>query len=241
MDREDLADAATAGPPDNPIVDLRGVTKTYALDVAPVVVLDGVDLQIPGGAIVALLGVSGSGKSTLLHLLGAIDRPDSGAVRVDGHDLVGLGPAGQADFRAHSIGFVFQFFNLMPTLTIAENVASGLEPLHWKRRLRDDAVQAALTSVDLLDQAGKYPAQLSGGQQQRAAIARAIVKKPPVLLADEPTGALDHKTARVVLDYLARLRDDVGCTVIVATHDPVVADRVDAVYRVGDGAVVRER
>ena len=224
-----------------PVIELRSVTKVYDLAAGPVVVLDDVDLLVPERQIVALRGVSGSGKSTLLHLLGAIDRPTSGTVLVDGHDVGQLSVAGQADFRAKSVGFVFQFFNLMPTLTVGENVASGLEPLHWKRRDRDDAVRAALTSVDLLDQIDKYPAQLSGGQQQRAAIARAVAKKPPVLLADEPTGALDQKTAGLVLDYLGRLRNDIGCTVMIATHDPVVADFADAVYRVGGGVLDRER
>jgi len=223
------------------VIQLRSVTKVYDLAAGPVVVLDDVSLDVPQRQIVALRGVSGSGKSTLLHLLGAVDRPTSGAVLVDGYDVGGLSVAKQADFRAKSVGFVFQFFNLMPTLTVAENVASGLEPLHWSRRDRDDAVRVALTSVDLLDQIDKYPAQLSGGQQQRAAIARAVAKKPPVLLADEPTGALDQKTAGLVLAYLGRLRDDVGCTVIIATHDPVVADFADTVYHVGGGVLDRER
>jgi len=226
---------------DTPVIELQSVTKVYDLAAGPVVVLDGVDLNVAAGQIVALRGVSGSGKSTLLHLLGAIDTPTSGTVLVAGHDVGRLSVARQADYRAKSVGFVFQFFNLMPTLTVAENVASGLEPLHWKRREQDDAVRAALASVDLADQAGKYPSQLSGGQQQRTAIARAVAKKPPVLLADEPTGALDQKTAGKVLDYLGKLRDDLDCTVVIATHDPVVADFADVVYHVGGGALERER
>jgi len=220
---------------DATVIELQSVTKVYDLAAGPVVVLDDVDLTVPAGQMVALRGVSGPGKSTLLHLLGAIDRPTSGTVSVSGHDVGGLSVAGQADYRAKSVGFVFQFFNLMPTLTVAENVASGLEPLHWKRADRDDAVRAALASVDLLDQADKYPAQLSGGQQQRAAIARAVAKRPPVLLADEPTGALDQKTAGMVLEYLGKLRADLGCTVVIATHDPLVADFADTVYHVGGG------
>ncbi|MCL2785247.1 MAG: ABC transporter ATP-binding protein [Propionibacteriaceae bacterium] len=223
------------------VVELKSVTKQYELASGAVVVLDNVDLQITQGAIVAVKGVSGSGKSTLLHLLAAIDRPTTGSVIVDGYDLSNLRPRQQADFRARSIGFVFQFFNLMPTLTVAENVASGLEPLHWKRRIRDEAVREALNSVELLDQANKYPAQISGGQQQRAAIARAIAKKPPILLADEPTGALDVKTARVVLEYLKKMQSQMGCTLVIATHDPVVADFADTVYRVGGGIMERER
>jgi putative ABC transport system ATP-binding protein len=223
------------------MVELTSVTKEYHLASGPVTVLDKVDLTIPRGDIVALRGVSGSGKSTLLHLLGAIDRPTSGTVKVDGLDLSSLTPAGQSDFRARSIGFVFQFFNLMPTLTIAENVSSALEPLRVNRRARDEAVRVSLASVGLMDQANKYPAQLSGGQQQRAAIARAIAKKPPVLLADEPTGALDVNTAGVVLDYLGKMQSEMGCTLIIATHDPVVSDFTKTVYRVGGGELVRER
>jgi len=223
------------------VVDLRDVTKRFALAAGSVTVLDEINMTIGRGEIVALRGVSGSGKSTLLHLLSAVDKATSGSVRVDGHELTTLDPRGQADFRARSIGFVFQFFNLMPTLSVAENVASGLEPLHWMRHDRQRAVAEALEAVDLADQAGKYPSQLSGGQQQRAAIARAVAKKPPVLLADEPTGALDAKTAGIVLDCLAAMRADLGCTIVIATHDPVVADFADAVYRVGGGAVERER
>ena len=225
----------------NTVIELRGVSKGYKLASGTVQVLDQVDLVIPLGVIVVLKGVSGSGKSTLLHLLGAIDTPDCGTILVDGHHLFGLSPREQADFRARSIGFIFQYFNLMPTLTVAENVASGLEPLGWTRQARNEAVRQSLASVDLLDQADKYPAQLSGGQQQRTAIARAIAKQPPVLLADEPTGALDAKTARLVLEYFVKLRTDFHCTLVVATHDPVVADFAEVVYRIGDGVVECER
>lgn len=224
-----------------PVIELQAVNKGYVLASGTVLVLDQVDLVIPHGVIVALQGVSGSGKSTLLHLLGAIDTPDSGTIQVDGTDLTKLNSRQQADFRAHSIGFVFQHFNLMPTLTVAENVASGLEPLGWDRKVRKDAVEQALASVDLLDQADKYPAQLSGGQQQRSAIARAIAKQPPVLLADEPTGALDAKTATLILEYFAKLSSQMQCTLVVATHDPVVANFAETVYRVGGGALECER
>ncbi|MDR0848329.1 MAG: ABC transporter ATP-binding protein [Propionibacteriaceae bacterium] len=220
---------------------VRDVTKEYTLADEPVRVLDSVNLDVEFGEVVALKGVSGSGKSTLLHLLGAIDKPTSGEVFVSGTELSGLSRRGQAEFRAGTIGFVFQFFNLMPTLSVAENVASGLEPLHWSRVRREEAVEEALRSVDLLDHAHKYPAQLSGGQQQRVAIARALAKKPPVVLADEPTGALDAKTARRVLDILGVMQAEAGCTVIIATHDPVVADFAGTVYKVGGGSIERER
>ena len=222
-------------------IEVRGVTKEYTLADEPVCVLDNVNLNVGCGETVALKGVSGSGKSTLLHLLGAIDKPTLGEVRVAGTELSGLSRRGQADFRAGTIGFVFQFFNLMPTLSVAENVASGLEPLHWSHVRREQAVEEALRSVDLLDHGGKYPAQLSGGQQQRVAIARALAKKPPVVLADEPTGALDAKSARRVLDCLGAMQAEAGCTVVIATHDPVVADFANCVYRVGGTGIERER
>ena len=211
--------------PHDVAIRLIGLTKDYVSVAGAVRVLDHVDLAVPGGATIALRGVSGSGKSTLLHLLGAIDSPSSGEIVVDGHDISTATRRDQARFRARSVGFVFQFFNLMPTLTVAENVASGLEPLRLERAQRDEAVRTALAGVELDDQADKYPAQLSGGQQQRVAIARAMAKNPPVLLADEPTGALDARTA----------------TLVLATHDPVVCDFAGSVYRVGSGRLEQER
>jgi|APLow6443716910_1056828.scaffolds.fasta_scaffold55631_2 putative ABC transport system ATP-binding protein len=220
---------------DPPAVELRRVTKQYAAAAGPVAVLAGVDLVVGRGEAVAVQGVSGSGKSTLLHILGAIERPTGGTVHVCGEDLGALGAREQAGFRARQIGFVFQFFNLLPTLTAAENVIAGLEPLAGTRALRRDAAAAALEAVGLAHLGDRYPAQLSGGEQQRVAIARAVAKRPALLLADEPTGALDAATAAQILEVLDAVRRLHGCSVVVATHDPAVVRHVDRVLRLERG------
>ena len=217
------------------VVELCRVTKQYAAAAGPVAVLAGVDLVVVRGEAVAVQGVSGSGKSTLLHILGAIERPTGGSVRVCGEDLGALGARAQAGFRACQIGFVFQFFNLLPTLTAAENVIAGLEPLAGTRALRRDAAAAALEAVGLAHLGDRYPAQLSGGEQQRVAIARAVAKRPALLLADEPTGALDAATAAQILEVLDAVRRLHGCSVVVATHDPAVVRHVDRVLRLERG------
>ena len=227
-------------PAGSAVIDLRGVAKHYDAAAGPVPVLLGVDLTIVRGEAVALKGVSGSGKSTLLHILGAIERPDGGTVTVCGQDLAGLDARAQTSFRARQIGFVFQFFNLIPTLTARENVIAALEPLGGTRASRDEMAAGALRSVGLGDHLDKYPAQLSGGEQQRVAIARAVAKRPAVLLADEPTGALDETTARQVLELLDAVRREHGCAVVIATHDPAVAAHVDRVVRLERGRLVGE-
>lgn len=242
------ADAAGATQPGGPAsaaigaqgVHLNGITKQYASEAGPVQVLRGIDLRVAPGATVVLKGVSGSGKSTLLHILGAIEKPTSGAVHICGQDLSVLGSRAQSAFRAQRVGFVFQFFNLIPTLTATENVIAALEPLGGTRRGREDMAAQALRTVGLAEHAGKYPSQLSGGQQQRIAIARAMAKKPALLLADEPTGALDSGTARQVLDCLKRMQRDTGCAMIIATHDPIVSKYADRVYRVDNGRLAEE-
>jgi putative ABC transport system ATP-binding protein len=211
------------------------VTKRYATAAGPVNVLDGVDLDVAAGEAVAVQGVSGSGKSTLLHILGAIERPNGGVVSVCGEDLGALGVREQAGFRARQIGFVFQFFNLLPTLTAAENVIVGLEPLPGTHAWRRKTAAAALDAVGLARHGDRYPSQLSGGEQQRVAIARAVAKRPAVLLADEPTGALDAATAAQILDVLDAVRRIHGCSVVVATHDPAVLRHVDRVLRLERG------
>jgi len=220
-------------------VRLEALTKDYASPAGVVRVLDQVDFEAPRGTTIALRGVSGSGKSTLLHLLGAIDSPSSGRVIVDGHDISAATRREQARFRARSIGFVFQFFNLMPTLTVAENVASGLEPLRLDRVRRDEAVSTALAKVELDDQADKYPAQLSGGQQQRVAIARALAGRPALVMADEPTGNLDSATGASILDLLRELHAD-GTTIVVITHDLNVAAAMDRRIEIRDGRILHD-
>jgi putative ABC transport system ATP-binding protein len=227
-------------PAGSTVIDLRGVAKHYDAAAGPVPVLVGVDLAIVRGEAVALKGVSGSGKSTLLHILGAIERPDGGTVTVCGQDLAGMDARARTSFRARQIGFVFQFFNLIPTLTARENVIASLEPLGGTRASRDEMAAGALRSVGLGDHLDKYPAQLSGGEQQRVAIARAVAKRPAVLLADEPTGALDETTARQVLELLDAVRREHGCAVVIATHDPAVAAHVDRVVRLERGRLVGE-
>jgi putative ABC transport system ATP-binding protein len=221
-------------------IELHDVAKHYAGGAGPVPVLAGVDLRVAEGEAIALKGVSGSGKSTLLHIVGAIERPTSGTVVVCGKDLAGLDARGQTEFRARRVGFVFQFFNLIPTLTARENVIAALEPLGGTRKSRDEAAVAALLSVDMGGHLDKYPAQLSGGEQQRVAIARAVAKRPAVILADEPTGALDEATAQQVLGMLDAVRHEHGCAVVIATHDPVVARYVDRVVRLEKGRLVPE-
>lgn len=219
-------------------VALSGVTKQYWSEAGAVQVLRGIDLRVAPGETVVLKGVSGSGKSTLLHILGAIETPTTGTVHIVGTNLTTLDARGQTAFRASSVGFVFQFFNLIPTLTATENVVAALEPLGGTRHGRAQAAAQALAAVGLAEHAGKYPSQLSGGQQQRIAIARAVAKRPALLLADEPTGALDSATAHQVLDCLKAMQRETGCAMIIATHDALVCQYADRVYRVENGRLV---
>lgn len=222
------------------VVEVRGASKHYSSEAGDVTVLDALDMDVVQGEAVAIKGVSGSGKSTLLHMLGAIETPSRGRVVVCGQDLSGLKPAQQTKFRAQNIGFVFQFFHLIPTLTALENVIAGLEPLGGTRAGRQVAARDALSAVGLADHQDKYPSQLSGGQQQRVAIARAIAKRPAVLLADEPSGALDEANALQVMKLIESLRKEYGCAVVIATHDPLVTRHVDRVLKIEHGRVTAE-
>lgn len=223
-----------------PIVLLQAVTKHYVSAGSTVPVLRGIDLNVLSGETLMLKGVSGSGKSTLLNVIGAIDKPTSGSVRVCGEELSALDFKGQTAFRAHCLGFVFQFFNLIPTLTARENVMAALDPLGGSRRARDRAATLALEAVGLGEHVNKYPSQLSGGQQQRVAIARAMAKRPTLILADEPTGALDNVTAHQVLQCLKDMQSETGCSLIISTHDHIVSQYADRVYRLEDGQLVEE-
>ena len=216
------------------IIQAREVTRALPLGNAQVQVLRGVSFTISRGAWVAITGPSGSGKSTLLGILAGLDTPSSGQVIVDGVDITDMEEGRLARFRSDKIGMVFQSFNLIPTLTALENVEV---PLFASRSNARSTARAArmLELVGLSDRLRHRPNQLSGGQQQRVAIARALVNEPPILIADEPTGNLDSATGEAVLNLFDELRRDLGLTLVIATHDPAVATRVDTVLHMVDG------
>jgi putative ABC transport system ATP-binding protein len=220
------------------VMQLSDVVKAYPLSAGEFVAIDDLSLDIAQGEFVAVVGRSGSGKTTLLNLLAGIDRPTSGTVRVAGADLGSLSESGLAAWRGRNVGLVFQFFQLLPTLTVAENV---MLPMDFARTIpvgeRRDRAQQLLERVGVGDQADKLPATLSGGQQQRAAIARALANDPPVLLADEPTGNLDSATANAVLALFADLHAD-GRTIVVVTHEREIRSIVGREVTLVDGRVV---
>jgi len=207
------------------MVDVQGVRKLYHRDSQEITVLDGIDLQVPEGEFVALMGPSGSGKTTLLNLIAGIDRPTSGKVIVAGTDVAQLSESALAEWRSKSIGFIFQFYNLIPVLSATENVELPLLLTSLSKRERRERALTALKVVGLADRAGHYPRQLSGGQEQRVAIARAIVADPKVLVADEPTGDLDSKSAEEILGLMETLNRDFKKTIVMVTHDPRAAQR----------------
>jgi putative ABC transport system ATP-binding protein len=234
--QENTVTEVTAGGP--PAYELEAATRTYGEGSTLVTALDSLDLTIRSGESVAILGPSGSGKTTLLQLLGALDRPTAGTVRFEGKSLEALGEKQLAELRLTAIGFVFQQFNLIPTLTAAENVEAGLAPLPMNGTRRRQAAAQHLDAVGLGPRAGHLPTQLSGGEQQRVAIARALARSPRVVLADEPTGNLDTKSGEMVIDLLGSLHRDLQITLIVVTHDQWVAERADRVLRLDDGRLI---
>ncbi len=214
---------------------IESMTKRYVIGPSTITALDNVSLSFPAGSFTAVMGPSGSGKSTLLQCAAGLDRPDSGQVSIGGTELSALGETALTRLRRDRVGFVFQSFNLLPSLTAGQNVEL---PLRLAGRKADPrVVQAALTAVGLADRARHRPSELSGGQQQRVAIARALVTRPQVLFADEPTGALDTSTSRDVLVLLKRLVTDSGQAVILVTHDPVAAGYADRAIFLADGRV----
>jgi putative ABC transport system ATP-binding protein len=217
---------------------LAGVTRTYRKGSNTVVALAGVDVVIDDHEWLAVQGPTGHGKTTLLQLLGGLDRPTSGTVMLDGKNLGELNDAEIAGVRATSIGFIFQTFNLIPTLPAAVNVELALAPLRLDAAERRGRVARALDAVGLSDRAGHLPAELSGGQQQRAGIARALVKEPAVLLADEPTGNLDETTRDEIIALLAELVRDRGLTLVMVTHDSAVAARAQRIGQMRDGRLL---
>ena len=225
--------AATA--PGDAVFRARGVTKVYRMGEVEVAALRGVDLDLLRGEFVVLLGPSGSGKSTLLNILGGLDPPSAGEVWYEGHHLSGADDAALTRFRREHVGFVFQFYNLIPSLTARENVAIVTEIAEAPMRPEE-----ALAMVGLEDRLDHFPAQLSGGQQQRVAIARAIAKRPSVLLCDEPTGALDSATGVRVLEALESINASLGTTTVVITHNADIARMADRVLHLGDGRIQSE-
>ena len=218
-----------------PIVQVRGVSKSYRRDSMAIPVLHDISLDIPEGEFLGLMGPSGSGKTTLLNLIAGIDRPDKGEVSVAGTDVTKLGESELARWRARHIGFVFQFYNLIPVLTAYENVELPLLLTPLSKADRRKHVETALTLVGLQDRLHHYPRQLSGGQEQRVAIARALATDPTILVADEPTGDLDRKSAEEVLTLLERLNKEFKKTIVMVTHDPHAAARAHTVRQLDKG------
>ena len=218
-----------------PIIEIRDLRKVYRRDRQEVTVLDGINLDVPDGAFEALMGPSGSGKTTLLNLIAGIDSPTSGSIKVAGEDIGKLGETARASWRSHNIGFIFQFYNLMPVLTAFENVELPLLLTKLSKAERRRRVEVALKLVALTDRADHTPRQLSGGQQQRVAIARAIVADPKIIVADEPTGDLDRKSAEEVLALLRTLNEKLGKTIVMVTHDPHAAEAAKVRRRLDKG------
>jgi putative ABC transport system ATP-binding protein len=225
--------AAAAREADDALFRALGLTKTYRMGDVEVHALQGVDLDLHPGEFVVILGPSGSGKSTLLNILGGLDTPTAGSVRFRDHNLVGASDDDLTRYRREHVGFVFQFYNLIPSLTALENVALvtdiASEPMNSIEALR---------LVDLGDRMHHFPSQLSGGEQQRVAIARAVAKRPDVLLCDEPTGALDAETGKVVLAALAHANESLGTTTVVITHNATIGQMADRVLRMRSGRIV---
>jgi putative ABC transport system ATP-binding protein len=220
--------------------ELRNASRYYGQDSTLVQALDAVDLTINRGEFVAVFGPSGSGKTTLLQLLGALDRPTGGSVHFEGEPLERLGDSALAELRLRAMGFIFQQFNLIPTLTAAENVEAGLAPLAMSRVERRTRASEQLDAVGLAPRTQHLPTQLSGGEQQRVAIARALARSPRVVLADEPTGNLDTRSGEMVMDLLAHLHRELGITLVLVTHDEWIAERADRVLRLADGRLVTD-
>jgi len=220
------------------IVRMESVSKSYWRDQLEIPVLQDINLEIPEGEFLALMGPSGSGKSTLLNLMAGIDRPSTGSVKVAGAELANLGDSELARWRSDSIGFIFQFYNLMPVLNAFENVELPLLLTKLSSSERRQQVETALSIVGLSDRMKHYPNQLSGGQEQRVAIARAVASDPTLILADEPTGDLDKQSAEDVLELLSRLNKEFGKTIIMVTHDPRAAESANLTHHLDKGELV---
>lgn len=218
-----------------PYVCVKGLKKHFGDGEARLTVLDGIDAQIMRGEICVMLGPSGSGKSTFLNLIGGLEDADGGTITVGGCELTSLKPAQVGEYRRRELGFVFQFYNLVPDLTIKENIEVTA---HLSKNPLD--VDDLLRSLGLFEHRNKFPRQVSGGQQQRCAIGRALVKNPGLLLCDEPTGALDYKTSKEILALMERVNRDYGCTIVIVTHNAAIARMANRVLRLRDGRIVED-
>jgi len=228
-------DAAAVAPP---LVAIRNLTKYYARGEQIIPVLVDINIDVMEGDYIALMGPSGSGKSTLLNLIAGIDKPTSGEIRVAGVDIARLSDGDLAAWRAAHVGFIFQFYNLMPVLTAFQNVELPLQLTSLSRQERRERVDTALALVGLSDRVTHYPSELSGGQQQRVAIARALITDPTLIVADEPTGDLDRTTAEEVLGLLERLNTEMGKTIVMVTHDPKAASHAHKIIQLEKGVLV---
>jgi putative ABC transport system ATP-binding protein len=222
------------------LIELRDVSKSYKRDAMEISVLDRVSITVDAGDFMGLMGPSGSGKSTLLNLLAGIDRPTRGTIKIGDTEISGLSERALAAWRARHIGFIFQLYNLIPVLTAFENVELPLQLTNLTKAQRRDHVMTALNIVGLAERDKHYPRQLSGGQEQRVAIARAIVTDPTLLLADEPTGDLDAKSAGEVLTLLQRLNEEFKKTIVMVTHDPHAAERASHLLHLEKGTLVEQ-
>lgn len=222
------------------LIEIKNVTKRYHKGDETITPLDEVSLNIEKGEFISLMGSSGTGKSTLLNLVASIDRPDSGNIIIDGVDITRLSRTKLASWRAANMGYIFQTHNLVPVLTAYENVELPLLLLPMSRSERRKRVGIAMNAVDLLDRSDHYPRQLSGGQEQRVGIARAIVTHPKVVVADEPTGDLDPNTSDQILDLLRRLKEQLGVTLLMVTHDAEAAEVADKQFRLNYGKLIEE-
>ena len=220
------------------ILTCERVRKVYGSGNNQVTALDGIDLTISKGEFVAIIGVSGSGKSTLLHILGSVDKPTSGTVTIDGTDLSKLNPTQAAIFRRRKVGLVYQFYNLIPTLSVRKNI---LMPLTLdKKKPNKEYFDKVVGSLGIADKLEALPNQLSGGQQQRVAIARALISKPAIILADEPTGNLDSRTSEKVIDLLKMTSEKFHQTIVMITHNPEIAEKADMRIRIEDGKITHK-
>jgi len=233
-----LPGSTTAAAADAALVSIHDLSKYYTRGDQIIPVLVGIDLEVAEGDYIALMGPSGSGKSTLLNLIAGIDKPSAGEIRVAGVDIARLGESDLAGWRAEHVGFIFQFYNLMPVLTAFQNVELPLQLTSLSRRERRERVAACLKLVGLGDRVDHYPNELSGGQQQRVAIARAIITDPTLLVADEPTGDLDRTTAEEILGLMERLNRELGKTIIMVTHDPKAAEHARRLVHLEKGVLV---